>query len=187
MQKIVYYIASSIDGFISGPNDDVSKFIYQGKGVEKYQEDLKSFETVIMGRSTYEFGYKFGATPGHPSPAYPHMKHYIFSNNLIFEYKSEQVEVKKVRIEEIIKIKKESTTDIYLCGGGQFAGWLLDNGLIDQLKLKLNPIILGDGVPLFGNSKTSLVVNLLEKESFDNGLQILTYDFLKLHKSKLWE
>ncbi|MGS0524517.1 dihydrofolate reductase family protein [Zobellia nedashkovskayae] len=60
--------------------------------------------------------------------------------------------------------------------GGQFAGWLLDNGLIDQLKLKLNPIVLGKGVRLFGNSETSLVGKLIEKESMDSGLQFLTYD-----------
>lgn len=181
MKKIIYYVASSIDGFISGPKDDVSKFIYQGKGVEKYQKDLKSFQTVIMGRRTYEFGYKFGAVPGQPSPAYSHMMHYIFSDNLKFDDKSEQVEVKKVTIEEVVKIKKEATTDIYLCGGGQFAGWLLDNELIDQLKLKLNPIILGEGVPLFGNSKTSLIGSLKEKKSFDSGLEILTYNLLKKH------
>ena len=134
-----------------------------------------------MGRSTYEFGYKFGAVPGQPSPAYPHMKHYIFSDNLKFNDKSKQVEVKKLDIEEIVKIKKEATTDIYLCGGGQFAGWLLDNGLIDQLKLKLNPIVLGNGVPLFGNSKTSLAGNLIEKESFDSGLEILTYELPEKH------
>lgn len=176
MQKIIYYVASSLDGYIAGPNDDTTKFIYQGNGTEKYLEDLKSFKTVIMGRNTYEFGYKFGAVPGQPSPAYPHMKHYIFSDKLTFDDKSDLVEVKKVDIMEIERIKREATTDIYLCGGGQFAGWLLDNALIDQLKLKLNPILLGNGVPLFGNSKTSLVGNLIEKESFDHGLEILTYD-----------
>lgn len=66
--------------------------------------------------------------------------------------------------------------ELLLCGGVQFAGWLLDHGFIDQLKLKLNPIRLGDGVRLFGNSKTSLVGKLIEKESFDSGLQFLTYE-----------
>ena len=176
MGNLIYYVASSIDGFISGENGDVSKFIYQGKGVEKYLEDLKSFDTVMMGRKTYEFGYEYGAIAGQPSPAYPHMKHYIFSDTLEFDNQSEQVEVKKVTVAEVLNIKKEATSDIYLCGGGEFAGWLFDNGLIDQLKIKLNPIILGQGVALFGNSKKSLVANLIEKQSFEDGLQILTYN-----------
>ena len=78
MRKIIYYVASSLDGFISGPDDDVSDLVYTGSGVEQYLNDLQSFETVIMGRSTYEFGYKFGVAPGDPSPTYQYMKHYIF-------------------------------------------------------------------------------------------------------------
>jgi dihydrofolate reductase len=174
MQKIIYYVASSLDGFIAGKNDDISKFIPEGKGVEKYLSDLQNFETVIMGRRTYEFGYQFGLVPG--QPAYPHMEHHIFSETLKIEKLAENVRIEKKSIERIKEIKKKSKTDVYLCGGGQFAGWLLDNGLIDQLKLKLNPIILGDGIPLFGNSKTSMVSNLTEKESFNHGLQILTYN-----------
>jgi len=65
---------------------------------------------------------------------------------------------------------------VYLCGGDEFAGWLLDHGLVDVLIIKLNPIILGTGVPIFGNSKTSLGGSLLKRESFQEGLEILTYD-----------
>jgi dihydrofolate reductase len=173
MQKVIYYVASSLDGFIAGVNDDVSKFIPDGNAVDKYLSDLQNFETVIMGRRTYEFGYQFGLVPG--QPAYPHMEHHIFSESLKIDKLAENVRIEKKSIERIKEIKEDSKTDIYLCGGGQFAGWLLDNGLIDQLKLKLNPIILGNGISLFGNSKTSLVGNLIQKESFDHGLQILTY------------
>ncbi|WP_298481284.1 dihydrofolate reductase family protein [uncultured Maribacter sp.] len=177
MRKIIYYVAISLDGYIAGANDDISKFVPTGKGVEKYLSDLLDFETVIMGRRTYEFGYKFGLVPG--QPAYPHMEHHIFSETLKIENLAENVRIEKKSIQRIKEIKEKSKTDIYLCGGGQFAGWLLDHGLIDQLKLKLNPIILGNGIPLFGNSKTSLVGKLIEKESFDDGLEILTYDLKK--------
>ena len=174
MPKIVYYVASSLDGYIAGLNDDVSKFIARGKSVEKYLADLQAYQTVIMGRRTYEFGYKFGLIPG--QPAYPHMTHHIFSKTLKIENLAQNVRIEKQSLKQIEEIKKESKTDIYLCGGGQFAGWLLDNGLIDILKLKLNPIILGSGIPLFGNSKSSLTGHLIEKESFEDGLEILTYD-----------
>lgn len=150
MRKIVYYVASSIDGFISGLNDDISGFVGTGNGVDKYLSDLANFDTVIMGRNTYEFGYKYGLQPG--QPAYPHMKHYIFSNNLKLENLNPQVQVKNLDLNEIDKLQKEEGTDIYLCGGGQFAGWLLENKKINTLKLKLNPLILGKGVKLFGNS-----------------------------------
>ena len=177
MARIIYYVASSIDGFIAGQNDDISDFAQSGEGVDKYLADLQNFKTVIMGRRTYEFGYQYGLEPG--QPAYPHMEHFIFSDSLKIEDLAETVHIENKSIGRIKEIKKSAESDIYLCGGGEFAGWLLDNGLIDQLKLKLNPIILGNGIRLFGNSQTKTKWNLKETESFENGLKILTYDIEK--------
>lgn len=173
MRKVVYYVAMSLDGFISAPNDDVSKFIYESNGVQQYLNDLANFDTVIMGKNTYEFGYNHGLKAG--QPAYPNMIHYIFSNDLTFENQDSKVHIKKVDIEEVIKIKEQSGSDIYLCGGGQFAGWLLDNHQIDILKLKLNPLILGKGVKLFGDSKNDYKLELIDSESYEKGLQIMTF------------
>ncbi|WP_179336302.1 dihydrofolate reductase family protein [Winogradskyella costae] len=174
MGKIIYYVASSLDGYIAGKNDDISQFILQGKGVEKYQSDLAKFKTVIMGRRTYEFGFQYGLEPG--QPAYPNMEHYIFSNSIVIENLAESVHIEKITIDKVKEIKANSETNIYLCGGGEFAGWLLENELIDQLKLKLNPIVLGDGIRIFGNSKNFAKWDLIENESFKDGLQILTYE-----------
>ncbi|MFT5890703.1 MAG: dihydrofolate reductase [Dokdonia sp.] len=177
MKKIIYYVATSLDGFISGPNNDVSNFVGEGNGVEKYLSDLKEFSTVIMGRKTYEFGYLYGLEPG--QLAYPHMEHYIFSDSLHLENAHDLLHIEALNIERIQEIKERSSTDVYLCGGGQFAGWLLDHGQIDILKLKINPIILGDGVKLFGDSKTNVNLNLQESHLYDNGLQIATYELIK--------
>ncbi len=178
MRKIVYYVASSIDGFISGLNDDISGFVGTGNGVDKYLADLANFDTVIMGRNTYEFGYKYGLKPG--QPAYPHMKHYIFSNNLKLENPNQQVQIKNLDLAEIEKLQKEEGKDIYLCGGGQFAGWLLENKKIDTLKLKLNPLILGEGIKLFGNSSSNYKLALVNSSVYENGLQIMTFRIIYL-------
>ena len=174
MRKIVYYVASSLDGYIAGKDDDISQFIMQGKGVEKYQSDLTTFGTVIMGRRTYEFGYQYGLPPG--QPAYPQMEHYIFSDTIKIDNLADTVHIVEKSIDKVEEIKAKADTDIYLCGGGIFAGWLLDHGLIDQLKLKLNPVVLAEGVSLFGNSKTMEQWKLAEQETFEDGLQILTYE-----------
>lgn len=137
--------------------------------------NLQKFKTVIMGRRTYEFGYQYGLEPG--QPAYSHMEHFIFSDSLKIEKLAESVHIEKRLIDRIKEIKESAQSDINLCGGGEFAGWLLDNGLIDQLKLNL--IILGNGIRLFGNSKTKAKWDLIETESFEDGLKILTYDIGK--------
>lgn len=174
MKRIIYYVASSLDGYIAGENDDISKFILQGEGVEKYQSDLANYGTVIMGRKTYEFGFQYGLEPG--QPAYPNMKHHIFSNTLKIDNLAESVKIEKISLDKVNEIRQNAKTDIYLCGGGGFAGWLLENGLIDQLKLKLNPIVLGSGTKLFGSSTANESWDLTDKESFSDGLLILTYD-----------
>lgn len=173
MRQIVYYVATSIDGFISGPDDDISGFTPTGSGVDQYLQDLKSFDTTIMGRKTYEFGYKYGLEPG--QPAYPHMDHYVFSNTLKFNDAHQKIKVCKPDLEIIRKLKDSEGSDIYLCGGGEFAGWLLDNELIDTLKIKLNPLILGAGIRLFGNSVKQIKLHLISGEEYDNGLFINTY------------
>ena len=176
MSKIVYYVAASIDGYISGVNDDISGFVGEGNGVEQYLNDLKDFETVIMGRKTYEFGYKYGLEPG--KLAYPHMTHYIFSKTLSLDSQDEKLHIKDFDLVEIERIRDESNTDVYLCGGGVFAGWLLENELIDVLKIKTNPLILGGGVKIFGDSKKSYSLKLLQTDAYENGLLFNTYEIV---------
>jgi len=174
MRKIIYYIASSIDGYICGPDEDITGFNGSGDGVEKYLKDLLDFDTVIMGRKTYEFGYKFGLEPG--KPAYPHMDHYIFSSSLKLDNLDDKVTICDLDLDIINRLKAEDGTDIYLCGGGEFAGWLLENELIDILKVKLNPLILGEGVKMFDGISKQTQLELVEQQTFENGLQIITYN-----------
>ncbi|MGB5555080.1 MAG: dihydrofolate reductase family protein [Flavobacteriaceae bacterium] len=174
MNKIVYYVATSLDGYICGENEDISGFLPNGNGVQKYLDDLKEFDTVIMGRKTYEFGYKFGLQPG--ALPYPQMNHFIFSETLSIENSDRKLKVSKLDLNTISSIRMTSKTDIYLCGGGDFAGWLLDNEQIDILKLKVNALLLGKGVRLFGNSKKEHQLKLLDSEKYDGGLLINTYN-----------
>lgn len=59
----MYYVATSLDGYISGENGDITQFVQQGKGVDKYQADLLNFGTVIMGRKTVNLGISMAWYP----------------------------------------------------------------------------------------------------------------------------
>lgn len=174
MRKIIYYVASSIDGYISEIDEDIRSFVHKSTGVDKYLSDLNEFDTVIMGRKTYEFGYKFGMKPG--DAPYPHMKHYIFSESLKFDKSDKKLNICELNLEIIKKLKNRNGTPIYLCGGGELASWLLEHEMIDVLKIKLNPLILGDGVKLFGKSSKQYKLKLKKSEQFSHGLQIITYN-----------
>jgi len=173
MKRVVYYAACSLDGYIAGRNGDISMFVKKGSVSEHYRREMECFDTVIMCRQTYEFGYGYGLRPG--QPACENMKHFIFSNSLTFDEAHPDVKVLPPTPEAVALLKEGAGRDIYLCGGGPFAGWLLESGLIDVLKLRVNPVILGGGAPLFGNSPKTARLDLVRSITCDHGVQINEY------------
>lgn len=175
MRKITYYVATSVDHYIAHADGSVGGFLPEGEHVGEYLASLQEYDTVIMGRRTYEFGYDYGMKPG--DAPYPHMQHYIFSKSIQLPAATEQVQViTEDELAFVRSLKAGTGTEIYLCGGGDFAGWLLEEELIDKLKLKVNPAIFGSGIPLFGSSKKAVDLILTDSKIYANGVLLLTYD-----------
>ncbi len=166
MHPIIYDVAVSLDGFICGPQADISKFDFEGPVVDDYHLRMDGYETAIMGRLTYEFGYQFGLIAG--QNPYPSMKTYVFSKSLSLANSSE-IEVWAGSIEQGIKsVQDASKGTIYLCGGGEFAGSLLSAGFLDRIILKRAPVIYGSGTPLFGNSGPSIGLSRVKTKTYEN-------------------
>lgn len=173
MRKIVYYIASSIDGFIASKRGSIEGFLMEGEHADAFLKALNNYDTVIMGKNTYEFGFQFGLQPG--QPAYKGLKHIIVSKSLKFENTKEVELISSNEIEYIQKLKEQSGKDIWLCGGGHLAGFLLKNGLIDDITLKVNPIILGDGIKLFEGFTQLLEWEYFDSHTYNNGVVLQSY------------
>ncbi|MFF3924181.1 dihydrofolate reductase family protein [Paenibacillus lactis] len=186
MIELVYHVAVTADLFIADKNGvaDDSVFLYADDGGDFF-ESVRQYHAVLMGRKTYEYGFQYGLKPGEPSgiaqAAHPGLKHYIFSNQMEFE-SNEQVELVKEDVVSFCRRLKQETTDqqkkIWLCGGGNLAGKLLDHQLIDTLILKVNPIILGEGIPLFGASKKKINLKLTDIKSYESGVIVPTYQII---------
>lgn len=181
MTEIIYHVATTADHFIAGPNGetDDSIFLYDDEFVADFLDSVKQYETVLMGRKTYENGYQFGMKPGERSgvamASNPEMKHYIFSQTLDFE-SNKYVELIRDDVAEFVtSLKKTENKKIWICGGGQLAGSLLEAKLIDKLILKINPVLIGEGIPLFGNSRKKVHLSLLDMKTFDCGIIVPTY------------
>ena len=127
-----------------------------------------------MGRATYEFGYRFGLEPG--ANPYPHMHCIVFSRQLDLPAGADVEIVRTNGAERIERLKRNGTGPVYLCGGGQFAGWLLSLGMIDRLRLKRAPIFLGDGTRLFGDRTEGFDARLLSSKPYDDGLLYQEFD-----------
>ena len=167
MTDIIYDVSVSIDGFISGRDGDVSGFPMEGPHVDAYMERLGEYSQTIMGRGTYEFGYAFGMKPG--ARAYPHMPHYIFSKGIDLPDNAEVEVVRDNWLDTVDRIKAAADGDIYLCGGGTFAGFLLANGRIDLIRLKRVPILCGGGTPLFAGTDAKPMLELTDQKTYDYG------------------
>lgn len=83
-----------------------------------------------MGRKTYEFGYKFGLEPG--QPAYPHMEHYIFSENLAFASQHEKVHVRGIDLKEIDRIRQDEGVRLFGDSETQCSLSLVDTQLFEH-------------------------------------------------------
>ena len=104
MRKIIYSIAISIDGFIAHKDGSIDGFLMTGEHADDFVASFSHYDTVLMGRGTYAFGFQYGLKPG--KPAYQGLKHVIFSKSLRFE-SNKEVELGPENTEALYDILKD--------------------------------------------------------------------------------
>ncbi|PID98565.1 MAG: deaminase [Actinomycetales bacterium] len=184
MRKLVYYIATSINGYIADPTGDTSFFSvhqpilddlfsrYPETCPQHLREPLgvtasaRRFDTVILGRNTHEPALQAGLTS-----AYPHLRQLVVTHGDLPEDATVEV-LSGDLLAEVARLKTERGHDIWLCGGGDVAGQLLPE--IDEIQLKVNPITLGDGIPLF-RTTSPRAWDLKNTEPLACGVVLMTY------------
>jgi dihydrofolate reductase len=186
LRKLVYYIAISIDGYIAGPGgefdfypvaDDMAAYLN-----DRHPETIpthiraqigldapnKRFDTVLMGRGTYQPALDIGITD-----LYAHLRQYVISSTLP-EITDPAVElVPGDPIGLVQRLKKEDGMDIWLCGGGKLAASLLPE--IDELIVKCYPVVAGSGIPAFDGAFRPTPFTMTDTRTFGNGTVLLTY------------
>ena len=174
MRKIHYYIATSLDGFIANSDGGHKGFLMQGEHATDFLSDLSNYDTVLMGAKTYESGYAYGLKPG--QVAYPGMRNIVFSSSLQFSELDDGIElIHSEAIGFTRDLKSTEGKPIYLSGGAQLAGSLFREGLIDEVKIKVNPILLGDGIPLTVGLKDHIALVLKSQKVYLNGVTVNSF------------
>lgn len=170
---LIYDVSVSIDGYISGPNDDISQFPHSGPMVDDYLARRDNYQISVMGRATYEFGYAFGMSVG--ANPYPDMRTLVLSKTLSLPQKSDVEQIATDAVEYVRQLKAESDAPIYLCGGGALAESLAHAELIDSLILKRIPVILGGGTRLLGDASLGLSLTQTNFINYGEGLFLQTF------------
>ena len=160
----------SLDGFIATKDDDLT-FL---NVVEKEGEDYgytafyETVDTVILGRRTYEKVIAMGFKPHEDKetwiitqrPEPDKGRHHFYSGNL------------KGLVQ---KLREEEGKHVFVDGGAFVAQAFLNENLLDEIIVSIIPVLLGDGISLFGNENHGLNLQLLETKSFEKGLVQLHY------------
>lgn len=175
MRKLKYHVATTLDGFIAHTDRTVDGFVREGEHAADYLNSLKTdYDVVLMGRRTYEFGFQYGVT----NP-YPWLKQYVLSRSLE-KSPDENVQLVSDNILEFVRqLKTETGKDIYLCGGAELATTLFDEDLIDEIIVKLNPVVFGSGLPLFSGAIKQTALELIASKVYANGVVLLQYHVLR--------
>jgi dihydrofolate reductase len=175
MRKLKYHVAITLDGFIAHSDRTVDGFVGEGEHATDYLNALKTdYDVVLMGRRTYEFGFQYGVT----NP-YPWLKQYVLSRSM-GKSPDENVELVADQILDFVRQLKTTTgKDIYLCGGAELATTLFDEGLIDEIIVKLNPVVFGNGLPLFSGAIKQTALELIASKVYANSVVLLHYRVLR--------
>ena len=172
-RKIVVSVAMSTDGFIARPDGDVAWLDRpRPKGDYGMGEFFKTIDTILWGRKTYDKGIEMGmksADFGHGT------KSYLFSRrprkSLLpgFEWTRETVKTFAKRL------RAQPGKDIWMMGGGGLIASFLDEGEIDEFRLHIIPILIGEGIPLIQPRHRSIPLKLLSSKAFPDGVVELSY------------
>jgi dihydrofolate reductase len=170
-RKLVLYIAMSLDGYIAktdGSIDFLSAVEQKGEDYG-YEEFLKTTDTIIIGRKSFDKVISMGYE-------YPHKDKdvYIISRSPrtgigSFKYYSDNLK------DLIVRLKSSKGKDIYCDGGAEIVNELLRENLIDEFIISVIPVILGSGIPLFKKDGPELKLRLINSIHFDKGLVQLHY------------
>lgn len=180
MRKLIYYIATTTDGFIAESDGSFDVFPMQGEHItdliNDYPETMPApartalgitgpnrvFDAVVMGKATYELGSKHGLT----NP-YPQLDQYVVSSSMAEQPDPAVTLIRSNPVAAVRELKAREGRAIWLCGGSKLAATLF--GEIDEVIVKINPLLLGQGIPMFAGKVPPTTLRLIERKVYPNG------------------
>lgn len=171
MRRFIYYLTASLDGFIARPDGSVDWLLDDDGDDFGFAEFFDGVDTVVMGRKTYDMALSFGEYP------YSTKKGFIFSRSLSG---SEHAEVVRGPVETFVAEQRALPgKDVWLVGGGETAKAFLQAGAIDELVVFIQPILLGEGLPLVRHLGRDVKLKLKSSRQFPSGLVQIEYEVVR--------
>jgi dihydrofolate reductase len=187
MRKVIFQMMITLDGFFEGPNQEIDWHRVDNEFNHYAIDLLSNVDTLLFGRKTYELMSAYWPTEqaitDDPLVAgkMNHLNKIVFSRNLETVGWNNTQLVNENVIEEIANLKQKEGKDITVFGSSDLALTLIENGLIDEYRIIVNPIILGSGKTLFSDLSKPLQLKLFKSRLFKSGNVLLYYHPLYNH------
>lgn len=182
MKKIIVCNWLSLDGFFAGRGGETDWFFWNDE-IERFQlEQQNGVELMLFGRTTYDIMASYWPSTAainenaHITDFMNNTKKIVFSNTLKSIRWKNSVLLKELKKDEIFKLKEAVAGDIMIYGSGSIASQLINLDLVDELRLLINPIILGDGKTMFQHVHGRIAWQHTISKSFRNGVTLCIYN-----------
>jgi dihydrofolate reductase len=190
MRKIISFMHISLDGFVAGPNGEMDWIKVDEELFDYVGKRIGESDTALYGRVTYEMMENYwptaGDEPGASRHDIEHSKWYKKAHKIVLSKTMKDADLTNTTIisdnvsDTINEIKQQPGTEICLFGSPTATHSLIQQNLIDGYWLFVNPIILGQGIPLFTDIKDKIKLNLLTTRQFTSGVTELNYTVNRL-------
>ena len=185
MARIVVTEFVSLDGVMEDPGG-AEDFRYGGWSFEysrgddgdkfKLDETMKT-DALLLGRVTYEgFADAWPKREGEFADRFNSMPKYVVSSTLDNPEWTNTTVLKGDVVQEVSKLREGPGGDIVVHGSAQLAQTLLDNDLVDEVRLMVFPVVLGAGKRVFGETRDKKPLRLTESRTVGDGVAILVYE-----------
>ncbi|MEZ0075358.1 dihydrofolate reductase family protein [Planotetraspora sp. GP83] len=183
MRKIVVQMSVSLDGFFEGPNGELDWHLVDDELHRHFNEQLSRMGAFLNGRVMYELMAEFWPTadkdPSSSEPVVEFARIWRDMPKIVYSKTLERADwnatvVRELVVEEILDLKAQPGGDLAL-GGADLAAAFMRHDLIDEFRLYVHPIVLGQGRPLFQASDARVDLRLAETRTFGNGVVLLRY------------
>jgi len=185
MRKIISFMHMSLDGFVSGPNGEMDWIKVDQEIFDYVGKRISEGDTALYGRVTYQMMEGYWPTAADNPKAskhdIEHAKWYKNVHKVVLSRTMEDAGLTNTKIisdkltDRINEIKQEPGEDILLFGSPTATHALMQENLIDGYWLFVNPIILGQGIPLFADIKDKIQLKLLHTQQFTCGVTELNF------------
>jgi dihydrofolate reductase len=177
MRKIVAGLFISLDGVIEAPEQWHFPYFNDEMG-EAVGSQMAAADTMLLGRHTYEEFASYWADKGSDVEFADVMnnipKLVASTTSKVVEWQNSTLLGKDVA-QELRRIKQEPGKNISITGSATLVRSLLRDGLVDELRLLVHPIVVGSGKRLFEEQDERLPLKLVESRTFSTGVLYLTY------------